>query len=340
MKLIVKLTAALLLSTTPAMSQILPGFDHLTVDAPHRPRAIEANVWYPAASTTYTVPIGANPVFVGTMVQVGPAVATGTHPLVIISHGSGGNIDNLGWLAEGLVARGAIVAGLNHPGATSGDSSHRRFAEVGLRVADLAALTATLTADPSFGSAINPASITALGFSMGGATALAAGGARINRAAFGAYCEQFGTDSPACLFLAKGGVDPHALPPEIEADMTVPAFARIIAVDPAFSYAMTDKSLAAMAPEVHLITLGEGEAVWHAVDIGPEGSNLAARIPRATRSVIAPAWHFTFLGLCTPDAPAMLISEGEEAICDDPKGADRRAIHDQIIADVAKRIGL
>jgi len=340
MKPILNQIAAVLLSTTAAFAEPLPGFDHVTVDAPHRPRAIEASVWYPAASTTYTVPIGANPVFVGTTVQVGPALAKGTHPLVIISHGSGGNIDNLGWLAEGLVARGAIVAGLNHPGATSGDSSPRRLPEVGLRAADLAALTVTLTADSTFGPAIDPASITALGFSMGGATVLAAGGARIDRAAFGAYCDKFGDDAPTCQFMRKGGVDPHALPPEIEADMTVPAFSRIVAIDPALTYAMTDPSLSAMAPPVHLITLGEGDAVWHAVDIGPDGSNLAARISGATRSVIAPAWHFTFLGACTPDAAAILQSEGEEPICDDPSGADRKAIHDRIIADVAEQIGL
>lgn len=340
MKTILTQIATLLVTTASALAEPLPGFDHIMVDAPHRPKAIEASVWYPAASITYDAPVGADAVFVGTTVQIGPAVAKGTHHLVVISHGSGGNIDNLGWLAEGLVSRGAIVAGLNHPGATSGDSSPRRLAEVGLRAADLAVLAATITADPTFGPAIDPASITALGFSMGGSTVLAAGGARIDRAAFGAYCDKFGDDAPDCLFLSKGGVDPHALPQEIEADMTVPAFNRIIAIDPALSYAMTDKSLSAMAPAVHLITLGAGDAVWHAVDIGPQGSNLAGRIPGATRSVFAPAWHFTFLGECSPDAPVLLLAEGEDPICDDPAGADRRAVHDQIIDDVAAQIGL
>ena len=287
MKLILKLTAALLLTSTAAMCQTLPGFDHLTVDAPHRPCATEASVWYPAASTTYTVPIGANPVFIGTMVQVGPAVATGTHPLVIISHGSGGNIDNLGWLAEGLVARGAIVAGLNHPGATSGDSSPRRLPEVGERTADLAALAATLTAHPSFGPAIDSRPITALGFSLGGATVLAAGGAQLDRAAYGAYCDTLGDAAPDCIFLKKGGVDPHTMPPAWDTSMTVPVLTRIIAVDPAFSYAMTDKSLAAMTPAVHLITLGKDAAVWHAVDIGPDGRvtwQAVSPVPRAAYS--------------------------------------------------------
>lgn len=331
---------ALLFLTTTAIADPLPGFEHVAVDAPHRPRPLEASIWYPAGSETYPVPIGANPAFAGTMVQVGPAIAAGPHPLVILSHGSGGNIENLGWLAEGLVARGAIVAGVNHPGATSGDSSPRQLPHVIDRAQDLAILIATLATDPAFGPAIDPEEITAVGFLLGGATVLAAGGARLDRAAYGTYCDRLGDTAPDCIFLAKGGVDPHNLPPEWEAEMAVPALARIIAVDLAFSYAMTDESLAAMAPEVHLITLGTGVNVRPAVDIGPSGSNLAARTLDATRTVIAPAWHFSFLGLCTPDAPAMLEAEGEDPICDDSEGSIRAAVHDKIIADIAAQLGL
>jgi predicted dienelactone hydrolase len=330
---------ALLLLTTAAGADTLAGFDHLAVDAPHRPRPLEASVWYPAGSETYTAAIGANPAFIGTMVQVGPAIAAGQHPLVIISHGSGGNIDNLGWLAEGLVAKGAIVAGVNHPGATSGDSSPRQLPNVIDRTQDLAALIQTLTADPAFGPTIDPAQITALGFSLGGATALAAGGARFDAKAFGAYCDHYGKDASECVFMAKGGADPHAMPASYEADMTVPGLAHIIAVDPAMGHALNEASLAHLPP-VHLIKLGDGDLVPPARDIGPEGSNLAARIAGATYTNITPGWHFSFLGLCTPDAPAMLIAEGEDPICDDPKGADRQTVHDQIIDDVATALGL
>jgi predicted dienelactone hydrolase len=329
----------LILMSTTANAEALPGFDHLTVDAPHRARPLEASIWYPAGSTTYSVPIGANPAFAGTMVQVGPAIAEGLHPLVVISHGSGGNIDNLGWLAEGLALKGALVAGINHPGATSGDSSPRRLPYVIDRTRDLAALIAALQADPSFGPSLAPGQVTALGFSLGGATVLAAGGARLDAEAFAAYCDRFGETAQDCSFMAKGGVDPHALPPEWEADMTIPGVSRVIAVDPAFTYAMTDASLADL-PRVQLITLGDAETGWQAVDIGPEGSNLASRLSDATRTVIAPAWHFSFLGLCTEDGPAVLEAEGEDPICDDPEGADRKAIHDQIIALLATELGL
>jgi predicted dienelactone hydrolase len=339
MKPLMKPLMALLFLTTAASAETLPGFDHLTVDAPHRPRPLEASIWYPPGSETYTVPIGANPAFLGTMVQVGSAIAPGPHPLVIISHGSGGNIENLGWLAEGLVAKGAIVAGINHPGATSADSSPRMLPRIIDRTQDLAALVATLTADPAFGPAIDAENITALGFSLGGSTVLAAGGTRFEAKAVAAYCDRFGSDAPECNFMALGGVDPHALPPEIEADMQVPGLARIIAVDPALSHAMTEDSLVRL-PATHLIRMGTEAVIPPARDIGPQGSNLAARIPGATLTTITPAWHFSFLGLCTADAPGILARADDDPICDDPAGTDRATVHAQVIADVVMALGL
>ena len=43
---------ALFLLTTAASADSLPGFDRLAVEAPHRPRPLEAAIWYPAGSET------------------------------------------------------------------------------------------------------------------------------------------------------------------------------------------------------------------------------------------------------------------------------------------------
>jgi predicted dienelactone hydrolase len=334
-----KLILSLLMMSSAAAAQPLSGFDRLSVDAAHRARPLAAAIWYPAATTTYSASIGANQVFVGTQVEIGAAVQTGAHPLVIISHGSGGNIENLGWLAAGLVARGAIVAGVDHPGATSGDSSPRQLPRVVDRTADIAALLAQLTADPVFAPAVDRSRITALGFSLGGATVLAAAGARIDLSAVGAYCDRYGDDASECRFMARGGVDVHALPPEMAADMTVPGLTRVIAVDPALSHTFVPDSLANLPP-VHLIRLGTEDVIPPARDIGPQGSNFAARIAGATMTTIAPAWHFSFLGLCTPEAPALLAGADEDPICDDPAEVDRADVHRRVIADVAAAIGL
>jgi predicted dienelactone hydrolase len=330
------LLALLLLSTT-AYAETLPGLDRLTLDAPHRPKVLEALVWYPAANTTYPTPLGANPVFLGTNVQVGPIPTPGAHPVLILSHGSGGNIENLGWLAEGLVARGAIVAGLNHPRSTSGDSNPRDMPNVSDRVADLATLIDGLTTNPTFAPLVDPARITALGFSLGGGTVLAAAGARLDADAYAAYCDAHAPTATDCTFMQRGGVDWHNLPPSWEADMRLPAITGAIAVDPGFSHAMTDASLSAIPIPVHLINLGDAPVQ---VNVGPNGSNLAAHIPNASYSLIEPASHFSFLGLCNPDAPAILAEVGEDPICDDPAGSDRPAVHARIINEVAAAMGL
>ena len=330
---------ALFLLTTAASADSLPGFDRLAVEATHRSRPLEAAIWYPAGSETYPVAVGANAAFLGTKALLGPAIAPGPHPLVVLIHGSGGNIENLGWLAEGLVARGAIVAGVNHPGATSGDSSPRQLPQIIDRTRDLAALIATLTTDPAFGPVIDPTQISTLGFSLGGATALAAGGARFDATAFAAYCDRYGPDASECVFMARGGASPASLPASFEADMTVPGLAHIIAVDPALGHVLTDASLAAL-PKVHLIKLGDGDLVPPARDIGPDGSNLPGRISGATYTNITPGWHFSFLGLCTPEAPEMLKAEGEDPICDEPSGADRAKVHARAIDDIATALGL
>jgi predicted dienelactone hydrolase len=169
---------------------------------------------------------------------------------------------------------------------------------------------------------------------------LAAGGARLNRDAYAAYCDRFPEAATDCNFMRKGGVDPHTLPSEWEADMRVPAISRVIAVDPSFGYAMTDASLAAMPVKVHLINLGDAATLPPAINAGRNGADLVSRIPGASYQTVAPAWHFSFLGLCTQDAPALLEAEGEDPICNDPAGSDRQAVHDRIIADIAVDLGL
>lgn len=62
----------------------------------HRDTAMKAAVWYPAGTPTYQATIGEGAIFVGTKAMVGAATTDGIFPLVVMSHGSGGNMDNMG----------------------------------------------------------------------------------------------------------------------------------------------------------------------------------------------------------------------------------------------------
>ncbi len=85
-----------------ALAQVdLPGFDRLEVSAAHRPGLVAGSIWYPAGQVTYKTQVGRNAVFTGAPAYLAPEIAKGRHPLIVLSHGSGGNIDGLSWLGGG-----------------------------------------------------------------------------------------------------------------------------------------------------------------------------------------------------------------------------------------------
>ncbi|MEO8531718.1 MAG: hypothetical protein ABI459_10875 [Deltaproteobacteria bacterium] len=334
------LTAMLFLTLAqalPAGADSLPGYDRFDLRAAHRANPIAASIWYPAATPTYRAPIGDGPIFVPTFAFMGPAVAEGRHPLILLSHGSGGNADVLGWLSAGLVAQGAIVLAVNHPGSTSGDSSPRRSVDLAARAKDLSAALDSVLADPAFAPFIDTDKIAVVGFSLGGSTALNLAGLRFDGAAQDANCTT-GPDAADCGFFIRGGVR-FADEPGFAADARDPRITAAVAIDPGFGGAVNADSLTAVTAGLTLINLGDVDRLG-AVDVGPNGNNLAARLSGAGYVEIAPGSHFTFLGECKPAAQGMLAEEGDDPVCTDPEGVDRAEIHQRLIKAITSALGL
>ena len=322
-----------------AAADPIAGYDRFEVTAPHRAAPVAASVWYPVGTPTYRGLIGDNPVFEGTSAYVGAAIAEGKFPLVLVSHGSGGNMDRLSWLSSRLALHGAMILAVNHPGSTSGDSSPRRSVRLSERAADLRAALDHILADPAFAPHIDRSRIAALGFSLGGATALNLVGARTDRGLYRDYCARHGDEPADCVFFAKGGVDLANLPDAFEGDMRDPRIGAAIGVDPGLTYAFTDASVAAMDLPVLLINLG-GEERLMAADVSARGSNLVGRLPRVEYATAAPASHFTFLGVCKPGGRELLAEEHDDPVCDDPAGTDRPRIHEEIVERIAEFLQL
>ncbi|WP_421904877.1 alpha/beta hydrolase family protein [Mameliella sp.] len=333
------LTAALLALGGVAQAQDqLPGHDRMDVTAAHRARPLEASFYYPAANPTYVTRIGDNAIFKGVPVFMGPRFAEGRRPLVLFSHGSGGNMDGMAWLLSGLAERGAVVLAVNHPGSTSGDSSPRRSVRLDERARDLTAALDQFLSEPEFAAAVDPDRIYTLGFSLGGATALGLAGLRFDAGAYAPYCEGDATRTD-CAFFDKGGVDFRNLPAGFSADTRDPRVTAAMAIDPAFTFVATESSVKNLTLPTLLINLGK-ERRLGASDMGPDGSDLAARLPQAEYVEIAPAIHFTALPECTPIASEVLKDEGEDPICTDPEGADRGEVHARILSAVADFMAL
>ncbi|WP_067333193.1 alpha/beta hydrolase family protein [Stappia indica] len=335
------LSALVLLPSVSASAETLPipGYDRMDVPARHRAQPIAASLWYPAGRATYRNVIGDSVLFEGAPAMVGAAVAEGRYPLILLSHGSGGAMDGLVWLSSRLAARGAVVLAVNHPGTTSGDSSPRRTMRLAPRAADLGAALEAVLGDPEFSPHIDRERISAVGFSLGGTTVLGLAGLRFDREVFADYCRQAGDEAPGCDFLAKGGVRLDALPEAFSADMRDLRVSAVVSVDPGFTHAVAEDSLAGVRAQVLFLNMGEKNR-WPAVDVGRNGSGLAARLPGARQVAVAPAHHFTFLGVCKEGGAEMLRKWQDDPICDDPQGTDRAKAHEEIVGIVAEFLGL
>ena len=331
------LCALALAAAHQAAADTLPGYDRFDLSAAHRARPVAASLWYPAAGPTYRAPVGGGSIFQPVEAFMGPAVAAGRHPLVMLSHGSGGDADTLGWLSAELVARGAIVLAVDHPGSTSGDSSPRRSVDLDVRARDLSAALDAVLADPAFARFVDRDRIGAVGFSLGGTTALGLAGLRFDGAAQDARCAT-GPDAADCAFFLNGGVR-FADRPGFEGDARDRSVRRAVAIDPGFGGAVVPGSLAETSARVTLVNLGEADRLG-AVDVGPDGNDLARRLSGAAYVVIAPAHHFTALGACAPGAAALLAEEGEDPICTDPEDVDRADVHARLVEAVAAGLGL
>ncbi|MDM7977438.1 MULTISPECIES: hypothetical protein [Thalassospira] len=330
------------LKTSPVLAEPqtdYAGYDRFDVRAVHRSMPIAASVWYPADTFIYRAPVGRNIIWKGTDAYVGAAIAPGQHPLVLLSHGSGGNMDGLGWLSSQLALRGAIVVAVNHPGTTSGDSSPRRTPLIGERAADISATLDQVLSNTAFAPYIDRQNISAIGFSLGGTTVLNLAGVRFDQTLYAQYCDKFGNAAQDCDFLRKGGVDPDHLPDDFAASSRDDRIVRSVAIEPGMGFAATQTSLAEVTSAMLFIGLGE-ENKWVAADFGPNGSNLVARIKNASSATFAPAYHLTFLGECMPGAAEILKEEGSEPICSDPPGTDRAQIHQKIVLAIAEFLNL
>ncbi len=315
-------------STRPGpLPEDAPGYAVLQIPAPDRGRDIALHVWYPAAPNRPVSLIAQNALFYGFHGRLDASGDGDPHPVILLSHGSGGNAPRLGWIAASLAAQGFIVAATNHPGTTSGDSMPALTVRPWERTADLRAIL-----DAMGGGALPPGvspdleRVGVLGYSLGGATALLSGGARLSKDAFIAYCDR-NADAADCAWLRDGGVDFAAIDQaRYEADQAVPGIGVVVAVDPALSQAMKAESLSAIDVPVLLVNLGTPESVPVAMD----ASTLAMAIPGARHAFVDGAAHFSFLARCSGFGVFMIALAGDDNICSDRGLRDRAAVQAEL----------
>ena len=138
-----------------------------------RNRPLKTEIWYPTIDTTGINISKAYP-FILPPTSQDVQIASGLHPLILLSHGTGGNRISLMWLAAELVGRGYMVAAVNHWGNTLDNKIPEQFVKIWHRPQDIQFILNRIMAD--FKAHIDTSRIGMAGFSLGGYTTLALAG--------------------------------------------------------------------------------------------------------------------------------------------------------------------
>ena len=145
-----------------------------------RNRPVKVEVWYPTAEADAARERKTDLPFVLDPTIRNARIVARRFPLVVLSHGTGGNRFGLAWLAISLAKRGYIVAAPDHWGNTFDNKVPAYFVRYWERPQDISFLLTQLLQEPLFHQAIDKERIGMVGFSFGGYTSLALAGADIN----------------------------------------------------------------------------------------------------------------------------------------------------------------
>lgn len=300
---------------------------------------LDVTLWYPApidtVETPQTIgPPGAPLFLAGSAAPHAPfAPALESSPLILLSHGTGGSALQLAWLGTALARAGYIVAAVNHPGNNATEPyTPEGFALWWERATDLSDVLDGLFADPELGPHIDHSRIGAAGFSIGGYTVLALGGARTDISVLTDLCHT-APQTPVChVPEMKGMGTPDDILRQVRKSSAVslarsaesfrdPRIRAVFAIAPAVGMTLTRDSLHSMRLPVEIV-------VGSADPIAPPRDNadyIRSNIRGARETVLPGVVHYTWLDTCTSAGKAQL-----GVYCADNPGVDRDAIHQQV----------
>ncbi len=290
-----------------------------------RDRQLETYVWYPTEAIGLVEVYEDNAVFKGFSAIKNAPLKDQKHPLIIMSHGSGGNRGNQGWLAPDLARQGAIVVAANHPGSTSRDSAAATNILAWNRPQDISFLIDSVLADGELAQLIDPERIAVVGHSLGGYTSFAIGGGELSIDQFTQYCQDF-PDNPDCAFYRNGEVDFAQVDrSKFEKNYKDDRVSAVVVIDPAYAKAFKAESLENRAPTL-LIAPPSAE-----LDFGDLKVDYLAQQAQLGENYIemSGAYHFTYLPECKPIGYYLLsvVEKDGELLCLPEEGQSRAEYH-------------
>jgi predicted dienelactone hydrolase len=282
-------------------------------------RPIDFLLIYPASPDATATPAGL-PLSGNLRLFRDAAVAPGEykHPLIVFSHGAGGNASGYAWFGEFLAERGYVVAMAYHYRANTFDTSALYVRNrLWRRPLDLSLIITHLLQDPVWGQRLDPDRIGVAGHSQGGFTALWIGGAQVDPALFEAYQRGWKSNYAVPAYL-RAQMEVDAGPTRhLEDDRVKAAFA--MAPGDLKAFGMDEAGLAKMKIPAYLI-VGAGDTTTPIAD----NAGFAAKfIPDARINVLpGPVGHEIFGNECDE-----VGRDNYPEACVDAPSVDRARLH-------------
>jgi predicted dienelactone hydrolase len=307
------------------------GVRQIVASSAARGADLDVTVWYPAQAGGAPVVLGESVFFQGTPALRDAPIAAGKFPLILLSHGAGlaGNPQAVSWIATPLARQGFVVAAPTHPGNSGKNRSAAETMKIWRRPADLSATLDAMERDSVFAAHLVPGQVGALGLSVGGGTALAIAGARIDPQRLAGYCDTDLRNASLCEWVRQSGVDLHALDLQSAGHDNHDQRIRFaMAIDPAPIDVFAFKSFSGISIPVELVNLGRPGKIPATAD----ASQAAKTIAQARYATIGDASHFSMFAECKPGASEIAAAEEiGDPICMDGGGRSRYEIHEQLI---------
>lgn len=306
-----------------ALAQAGVGFEQITIaDPPSKPLAI--GIWYPSDATASPQPLA---LYTQTVATRG-AISGRAHPLVVISHGTGGSLASFYDTAIALAEAGFVAAAVTHTGDNYQDQSYTgSYINLIDRPRQMRRLVDYMLMEWPSRDRIDARRVGIFGHSLGGFTALVAIGGIPDLGGVARLCKSR-PDAPECAFVKQNKGDQMSAPrgpvPAWKSDARIRA--AVIAA-PAVVVDFENGGLRGVKAPVQM---------WRAEkdDQAPDGWNsriVREQLPsKPEEHLVKTAGHLAFI----PCSDA--LRRGAPFVCQDPEGFDRAAFLEGFHREVVK----
>jgi predicted dienelactone hydrolase len=287
----------------------------IDVPADAKGPALHGAIWYPCSEPPGEVKLGN-----ATLPGVRDCAVKGDKlPLVVISHGRGGDFVGHHDTAEALADAGFVVVAINHPGDTATDMSRSDdLSTLVERPTDIKRLIGFKLGASPLASKIDPKRIGFFGFSRGGYTGLVLVGARPDWASTTTLCRTSTSHMCEQILSKAFPARPLTYDPRIHAAVIANPLAVMF----------TAHSFSAVKVPVQLWESERGGDGVSPESVAAVNKNLPAQ---HEYHMVRNAAHFVFLAPCAPP-----LTKKRPELCTDAAGFDRAVFHKQFDANVVR----